>query len=71
MYREYSESGLIVQDAARAMLERTLPGERIEATFAPPDMWSRQKDSGRTMAELFFECGVPIQRAANSAYRAT
>ena len=26
MYREYSKSGLIVQEAARAMLERTLPG---------------------------------------------
>ena len=66
MYREYSKSGLIVQEAARAMLERTLPGERIEVTFAPPDMWSRQKDSGRTMAEIFFECGVPIVRADNS-----
>lgn len=54
MYREFSQSGLIVQEAARAMRERTLPGERIEVTFAPPDMWSRQKDSGRTMAELFW-----------------
>lgn len=66
MYREYSKSGLIVQEAARAMLERTLPGERIEVTFAPPDMWSRQKDSGRTMAELFLDCGVPIVKADNS-----
>ena len=66
MYREYAKSGLIVRDAARAMLERTLPGERIEATFAPPDMWSRQKDSGRTMAELFAEAGVPLVRADNS-----
>ena len=48
------------------MLERTLPGEQIEVTFAPPDMWSRQKDSGRTMAEIFLECGVPIVRADNS-----
>ena len=66
MYREYSKSGLIVQEAAKAMLERTLPGEQIEVTFAPPDMWSRQKDSGRTMAEIFLECGVPIVRADNS-----
>lgn len=66
MYREFSQSGLIVHEAARAMLERTLPGERIEVTFAPPDMWSRQKDSGRTMAEIFLECGVPIVRAGNN-----
>ena len=48
------------------MLERTLPGERIEATFAPPDIWSRQKDTGRTMADIFFECGVPIVRSDSS-----
>ena len=41
-------------------------GERIEATFAPPDMWSRQKDSGRTMAELFAASGVPLTRADNN-----
>ena len=66
MYREFSAEGLVVHEAARAMLEHTLPSERIEVTFAPPDMWSRQKDSGRTMAEIFLECGVPIVRADNN-----
>lgn len=66
MYREYSESNLITQDAAKMMLNLTLPGERIEVTFAPPDMWNRQKDSGKTMAEIFMACGVPIVRADNN-----
>lgn len=66
MYREYSESNLIVQDAARAMLDHTLPGENVSITFAPPDMWNRQKDTGKTMAEIFMECGVPIVRADNN-----
>ncbi len=35
-------------------------------TFAPPDVWSRQKDTGRTMAELFMAGGVPIVRADNN-----
>ena len=41
--REYEESGLIVQDAAAKMLEHTLPNEKISLTYAPPDMWSRQR----------------------------
>jgi len=66
MYRELKQSGLIVQDAARLILDMTLPDENIEITFAPPDMWSRQKDTGRTMAEVFMLCGVPIVRADNN-----
>lgn len=66
MYRELKESNLIVQDAAKKILDMTLPGEQIEVTFAPPDMWSRQKDTGRTMAEVFMVCGVPIVRADNN-----
>ena len=66
MYRELKQSGLIVQDAARLILDMTLPDEHIEITFAPPDMWSRQKDTGRTMAEIFMLCGVPIVRADNN-----
>lgn len=66
MYREVKVPGLIVSEAARRILENTGYGECITATFAPPDMWSRQKDSGKTMAELFALCGVPLVRADNS-----
>lgn len=66
MYRELKQSGLIVQEAAKAILDSTLPDERIEITFAPPDMWSRQKDTGKTMAEIFMICGVPIIKADNN-----
>lgn len=66
VYREWKEKGLIVRDAARGICERTMPWERIEATFAPPDLWSRQKDTGRTMAEIFAENGVPLTGTSNS-----
>ena len=64
--RELEEKGLIVQDAAAKMLEHTLPNEKISMTYAPPDMWSRQKDSGRTMAELFMQNGVAIVKSDNN-----
>ena len=65
-YREWKKKGLIVRDAAAGIIERTLPGERIEATFAPPDLWARQKDTGRMMAELFAQGGVPLIKADNN-----
>lgn len=66
LYREYSAPNLIVQEAAREILNHTMPDENIEITFAPPDMWNRQKDSGKTMAEVFMENGVFIVRADNN-----
>jgi phage terminase large subunit len=65
-YREYARKGLIVQEAAAIMREHTLPGENIITTYAPPDMWSRQKDTGRTMAELFMQNGIGITRSDNN-----
>lgn len=64
--REFEQKGLIVHQAAGKIRENTLPGERVEATYAPPDMWSRQKDTGRTMAELFAQGGVPLVKSGNS-----
>ena len=66
MYRELKQPNLIVSEAAKLIGSCTLPGEHITVTFAPPDMWSRQKDSGKTMADLFNTGGIPIVRAANN-----
>ncbi|MCL2409446.1 MAG: phage terminase large subunit [Oscillospiraceae bacterium] len=66
VYREVVQSGLVVSDAAQLIRDCTPPDERISATYAPPDMWMRQKDTGKTMAELFFQNGVPIVRAVNA-----
>lgn len=65
-YREYEHSGLIVADASQQMLDNTLPSEKINITYAPPDMWSRQKDTGKSMAELFMLNGVPIVKSDNN-----
>lgn len=66
VYRELNRDKLIVSDAAASAIDNTLPDERIAITFAPPDMWSTQKDTGKTMAELFMQNGVPIVRANNN-----
>ena len=65
-YREVSGKNLIVQDAADKLLNATLANEKYVTTYAPPDMWSRQKDTGKTMAAKFMECGVALTKSDNS-----
>lgn len=66
VYREICEPGLIVKDAAQEIRDNTMPGEHIDITFAPPDMWTTLKDSGKTMAETFMLNGVPVVKVSNN-----
>ena len=65
VYREYCESGLPISLAAEAMLSRTPPGEDIYATLAPPDLWHRTQESGKSKAILFSEHGVNFTKTSN------
>ncbi len=65
-YREFAQGGLIVSEAAQVMRDMTPPNERILFTIAPPDMWSTQKDTGKTMAQIFTECGIGLVKANNN-----
>ena len=65
VYREYCESGLPIGRAARAITDRTPEGEDIYATLAPPDLFSRTQESGKTKAGLFAECGVSFTKTSN------
>ena len=66
VYREYQKDNLIVSAAAQAAIDNTGISERIQTTFCPPDMWNRQKDSGKCMAELFMLSNLPILKANNN-----
>ncbi len=57
VYRELHREGLIVSAAAKLIKEYS-EGEEICEIFMPPDMHSRQKDSGLSMAELFYREGI-------------
>ena len=65
VYREFCESGLPIRAAARAILDNTPEGEEIYATLAPPDLWSRSQETGKTKASLFLENGVNFTRTSN------
>ena len=59
-YREVEKKGLIIQDAAALCLRNSPAYEKIEVTYAPWDMWSRTKESGKTMADQFLMNGLLI-----------
>ena len=65
LYREYCESNLPISSAARAILNRTPAAEEIYATLAPPDLWSRSQESGRSKASLFSEYGLNFTKTSN------
>lgn len=64
VYRELYRSDLTISAAAEAILQLTA-GEDIEAWFAPPDMWNRRQDTGKSVAEIFAEQGIYLTRAQN------
>lgn len=65
VYRELYQSGLIVSEAAEAIL-RACEGEKICAVFAPPDLFSRNRDTGRSTADIFAQKGLPLTKTSNA-----
>lgn len=62
--KELYESGLIISDAANKVRELTA-GEDIFQWYAPPDMWNRRQDTGKSVAEIFGQCGIYLTKAQN------
>lgn len=59
VYDEVYESGLIVSEAAKRIVRKAAG---VSVFIAPCDLWSRQKDSGKSIAELFAENGVYLTK---------
>lgn len=63
IYKELYESDLIISDAARRIVDMT--SEKIRFTYAPPDLWNRRQDTGKSASDLFRENGVSFVKANN------
>ena len=63
VYREFDAPDLTIGQAARAVLEQS-EGEDIELVLAPPDLWNRSQESGRSRAQLFSEAGLVLTRSS-------
>jgi len=66
VYRSFEKDNLNVQDAARMAIENTLQKEDITCTYAPPDMWARQRETGHSSQEIMQMNGLPVVKADNN-----
>ena len=64
VYREVREKGLTIKEAALKIHE--LSNEKIQNYYAPPDLWNARQETGQSAADIFFEYGIPLTRAANN-----
>lgn len=64
VYKELCASDKIISDAAKDILTRN--GEdKVYATLAPPDLWNRSQETGKSKAILFAENGLSLTRSSN------
>lgn len=71
VYKELCRPDLPVQQAAEALIGACMPDEmnrdgRTVDVYAPPDLWARAKDTGKSVSELFWERGVHFVKADNN-----
>lgn len=65
VYKEYCCSDLPISYAAQAILENTDANENIYAVLAPPDLWNRSQETGKSKALLFSEAGLDLTKSNN------
>ncbi len=59
--------GLIISRAAQKV--KTLAaGRRITAYLAPPDLWNRRQETGRSAADIFAEHGLRLTMTSNDRF---
>ena len=63
-YRAIRKKNLIISEAAEAIKKFT-GKEKIEAYYAPPDLWNRRQDTGKSAAQIFYENGILLYRVSN------
>ena len=64
IFKELHKSDLIVSEAAKQINDMTT--EKITTDYAPPDLWNRNKDTGKSTADIFAENGQYLTKADNN-----
>ena len=64
VYNQIHKSDLIVSEAAQT-LKSYMRKDNFKVIYAPPDLWNRNRDTGKSTAEIFINNGVHLTRAGN------
>ena len=63
VFKEYAEADKIISNGAKDINDLTI--EKIKLTYAPPDLWGRSQESGKSRADLFREAGLALIKSSN------
>ena len=64
VYSEIYRPDLIISQAAR-LIKQAMAGQQIYEIFAPPDLYNRRQETGKSAAEIFADNGVYLTKASN------
>ena len=64
VYREYDAPNKTIGEASEIILDLS-SDEEIDAFLAPPDLWNRSQESGKSRAILFQEHGLNLYKSSN------
>lgn len=64
VYKEIYKPGLIITEAIKTIKE-VQGTDNIFQYIAPPDMWNRRQDTGKSVADTFGEHGIYLSKARN------
>jgi phage terminase large subunit len=64
VYKELYESDLIISEAAKR-IEEVNGTDKIHSKYAPPDLWNRRQETGKSAAEIFRTNGEMLIRSSN------
>ena len=56
--------GLIISEAAEAV-KQLADGVKVYEWLAPPDLWNRRQETGKSVADIFAEHGVYLTKTSN------
>lgn len=65
IYNEIHKSDLIVSEA-RQILKSYMRDKKYKDIYAPPDLWNRNRDTGKSTMEMFAEGGIYFTKASNN-----
>ena len=67
VYREYDAPNKTISEAA-SILQKMSADEDIHLYLAPPDLWNRQRETGKSTANIFSENGISLTKVSNDRF---
>lgn len=64
-YKEIHQGDLIVSEACKKIKDMN-KDDRVECIYAPRDLWNRRQETGKSVADIFAEYGLPLVQTSVS-----